>query len=468
MIQNKVYISEVIGGRLDFQYIAYKQNLAQYKFPIVLLSELLKTKPQYGANEAGVSRLNNQSPRYIRITDINEYGVLSDGLGASAEIVDEKYILNNNDILIARSGNTVGKAYIHKSKQVGYPCFFAGYMIRFIVDSTCVIPDYIFILTQLSFYKRWVKVTQRITGQPNINAEEYKTLPIPLPPIKIQQQIVDIYTSAQEAKQAKEQQAKELLNSIDGEILNQLQISLPTKKESAINDACYHIRLSDLLSKRYDPYYHNPYFNSAFQKLYESKYPLLTLGKISTLITSGITPKSGGNDYTNAGNGIAFIRSGDIDIEGKIDFDSLLYIKPEVHNTKMKSSQVKNNDIMIAIVGATIGQVGIYHSEKEANINQAIALVRLEEGHNPEYIKEVIKSSIGQLNLDRLKRPVARANINLEEIASMVIPVPAIEIQDKIVERIFAIRQQAKLLQQKGNMLLEHAKQEIENIILGS
>ena len=68
----------------------------------------------------------------------------------------------------------------------------------------------------------------------------------------------------------------------------------------------------------------------------------------------------------------------------------------------MKSSKVQNGDIMIAIVGATIGQVGIYHSSREANINQAIALVRLKDGYNPEYIKEVIKSSIGQLNLTNL------------------------------------------------------------------
>ncbi len=47
---------------------------------------------------------------------------------------------------------------------------------------------------------------------------------------------------------------------------------------------------------------------------------------------------------------------------------------------------------MIAIVGATIGQVGIFHSSREANINQAIALVRLKDGYNPEYIKEVMRA----------------------------------------------------------------------------
>lgn len=133
----------------------------------------------------------------------------------------------------------------------------------------------------------------------------------------------------------------------------------------------------------------------------------------------------------------------------------------------MKSSQVRNNDIMIAIVGATIGQVGIYHSDKDANINQAIALVRLKDGYNPEYVKEVIKSSIGQLNLNRLKRPVARANINLEEIASILIPMPNnLEIQNNIANHVLSIREKAKTVQSEGARLLEEAKQRIEQMIL--
>ena len=186
------------------------------------------------------------------------------------------------------------------------------------------------------------------------------------------------------------------------------------------------------------------------------------------MITIGITPKAGGDAYTDSQNGIAFIRSGDIDINGNINFEELLYIKPEVHNKQMKSSKVYDNDIMIAIVGATIGQVGIYHSEKEANINQAIALVRLKDGYNPEYVKELIKSSIGQLNLDRLKRPVARANINLEEIASISIPIPErVETQAAIANEIQNIRIKAEAIENEGFSILENAQKTIEKMILG-
>lgn len=461
-----IHIKEMLGNRYDFSYVLCKYNTLNFHYPTIALSQLLKSKPQYGAAEAGVIRESLDVARYIRITDITENGELSDYIGVTAKTINDKYILNHNDILIARSGNTVGKSYIHKSDRISYPCFFAGYMIRFIVDVEKINPDYFFIYTQLTIFKDWIKATQRTTGQPNINAEEYGGLQIPLPPIKTQQVIVDIYTTAHRTKLQKDEEAKKLLDSIDRLVTQYLGISIP--KKSDFSGTRYLTHISQLIGQRYDPYFHNPYFEKAFAELTKSKYPLKKLSDISVLITSGITPKSGGEDYTDSEHGVAFIRSGDIDIMGEVDFDNLLYIKREIHNTRMKSSKVQEGDIMIAIVGATIGQVGIYHSSREANINQAIALVRLKEGYNPEYIKEVIKSSIGQLNLDRFKRPVARANINLEEISSMHIPVPEIGDQNKIVESVVSIRQQAKQLQKEGVELLEKAKQEIEKIILGN
>jgi len=461
-----IHIKEILGNRYDFSYVLYKYNTLNYHYPTITLSRLLKSKPQYGAAEAGVIRESLDVARYIRITDITENGELSDDIGVTAKTINGKYILNNNDILIARSGNTVGKSYIHKSDRISYPCFFAGYMIRFIVDVEKINPDYFFIYTQLAIFKDWVKATQRITGQPNINAEEYGGLQVPLPPIEIQQKIVDIYTTAHKAKSQKDKEAKKLLDSIDDVVTQYLRIKIP--KKSNFSETRYLTPISQLIGERYDPYFHNPYFEKAFAELAKSKYPLKKLGDISVLITSGITPKAGGDAYTDAQSGIAFIRSGDIDINGNINFDELLYIKPEVHNKQMKSSKVYNNDIMIAIVGATIGQVGIYHSDKEANINQAIALVRLKDGYDPEYVKELIKSSIGQLNLDRLKRPVARANINLEEIASILIPIPEkVEIQTAIANEIQNIRVKAETIRNEGAAILENAKERIEKMILG-
>lgn len=275
-----------------------------------------------------------------------------------------------------------------------------------------------------------------------------------------------IIDNAIKAKKAKESEAQQLLDSIDGYLLKELGITLPNLK-AELTDRVFYVNYSDL-SNRLDPYYSLKCFQESFEAVHLGKYPVVSLKSLTTLITSGITPKSGGDAYVDDKlNGIPFIRSGNINIDGELEFNDLLYIRQDIHNTIMKSSQVKKNDLMIAIVGATIGQVGIYVFDNEANINQAIALVRLKDGINVEYVKELIKSSIGQLSLNRLKRPVARANINLEEIATIQVVLPPFEVQQKIATQIQSIRQQAKALQAEGKAILEDAKRKVEQMIIG-
>lgn len=467
MKSNKINISQAVGNRYDVSFYNKRFDFISNSYPSYELGQILFVNPAVSYKHIADDDLIS----FVPMEAIDEQNGI---------IAIRKTILYSNikgytkfqegDLLWAKITPCMqnGKSAIARNLVNGVGCGSTEfYVLR--PKSDKVLIEYIhYILRDNRVLESARNSFGGSAGQQRVSSSYLKSIKIPLPPpIEIQQQIVDIYTTAQKAKQAKEEQANTLLDSIDDYLLSQLGIILPAKDNSHIEDANYKIKLSGLLGKRYDPYYHNPYFYTAFQELNKSKFHLLSLGEISTLITSGMTPKSGGDAYTNAEDGVAFIRSGDIDISGEIDFDNLLYIKREVHNTTMKSSHVKDNDIMIAIVGATIGQVGIYHSNKEANINQAIALVRLKDGYSSEYIKEVIKSSIGQLNLDRLKRPVARANINLDEISSMQIPIPDINIQNAIVDNIVLLRERAKLLKEEGNTSLMNAKAQIEKMILG-
>ncbi len=192
---------------------------------------------------------------------------------------------------------------------------------------------------------------------------------------------------------------------------------------------------------------------------------MTTLGVISEKIFSGITPKSGGEAYAQSDDGILFIKSGCLSDSGIINFDESSKIKAEIHNGIMKASKLKKNDVLIAIVGATIGKVGLYHDDREANINQAIAGIRLKNQNIlPKFIISYLLSSLGQTYLEYLKRPVARANINLQEIAEIEIPVVAKEKQIQLVSFMDnAIsnrnRQRAKaneLLSNQSSILLQH------------
>ena len=97
-------------------------------------------------------------------------------------------------------------------------------MIRFIVDEEKINPNYIFAYTQLGAYREWVSAIQRSAGQPNINAEEYKSLKIPIPPTEIQDKIVEKIDAAYATKKQKETDAQRLLDSIDDHLLGELGI----------------------------------------------------------------------------------------------------------------------------------------------------------------------------------------------------------------------------------------------------
>ena len=188
------------------------------------------------------------------------------------------------------------------------------------------------------------------------------------------------------------------------------------------------------LENRIDPHYYKPEFLRLISQMSKGGKQLKPLSEVSIKIASGATPLSGGSAYTDRANGIPFIRSGDINENETINYDDILYIKESIHDKTLKSSKLQKDDVLIAIVGATIGQVSVYKEGEEANINQAIAIVRCSEKINPRYVKAFLLSDIGQKQLERIKRPVARANINLEEVGSIKIPLVPIQLQNKIAD----------------------------------
>ena len=150
------------------------------------LGEVSKEKLSYGSGASAIPY--NGNVRYIRITDIKDSGELNDEI-VSPDSYDEKYLLNEGDILFARSGATVGKTYCHNSKYG--KCLYAGYLIRLIPDTQHVLPSYVFGFTRTAFYKDFIRMAQNAFAQPNINAKQYSSLHICVPPLSLQQQFAE-------------------------------------------------------------------------------------------------------------------------------------------------------------------------------------------------------------------------------------------------------------------------------------
>lgn len=155
---------------------------------ITRLKFLLSTPLQYGANEAGLT-YDKQLPRYIRITDISLDGQLkAEGMQSISEEVAQKYLLDDGDILLARSGATAGKSFYYKS-EYGRSAF-AGYLIRAKINSDKALPKYIYYTTLGAGYDMWRSSTLIQSTIQNISAARYNEYIIALPSIPEQRKIV--------------------------------------------------------------------------------------------------------------------------------------------------------------------------------------------------------------------------------------------------------------------------------------
>ena len=169
----------------------YKQTeigLISSDWKIKSLGECLIKNPDYGINAASV-KYNDTLPTYLRITDISESGkYISQNKVSVNHSLSSLYFLDEGDIVFARTGASVGKTYLYK-KSDG-KLVFAGFLIRTKVNSKILNYQYLYYLTQTKYYWSWVLTNSMRSGQPGINSNEIKLLPIPLPPTLQEQTLI--------------------------------------------------------------------------------------------------------------------------------------------------------------------------------------------------------------------------------------------------------------------------------------
>ena len=165
-------------------------------YPTKTVDEVSLGKGEYGAQSASIEYDSNR-PRYVRITDIKDDGTLNDDIVASINPDDdEQYRLEYGDFMFARMGATVGKTYAFiTGNQI-----FAGYLIRYRLNTKLINPRYLFWYTKLDEYWDWVKLNQSGAAQPGINAKKYGSLRIPIPPIELQQQFAAFVAQTDKSK----------------------------------------------------------------------------------------------------------------------------------------------------------------------------------------------------------------------------------------------------------------------------
>ncbi|WP_238333338.1 restriction endonuclease subunit S [Mannheimia haemolytica] len=187
----------------------------------------------------------------------------------------------------------------------------------------------------------------------------------------------------------------------------------------------------------------------------------LSLNEVS-LIKSGTTPTDRDD---NLKEGVVLLKTNDIRNNLLNKYSSVDYFISEDINEKMISSQLKEGDVLVNIVGATLEVVGrvayVSSTFPKANITQAMSFVRLKSKYNkellPTYLFAFLQSSYGKIQINRNARPTGQYNLNNEELGAIKVPLIDLETQkqvDKIIKQSNDFVQKSTQSYQEAETLL--------------
>lgn len=316
----------------------------------------------------------------------------------------EKYSFpKKGDILLSASG-TIGRRVIYDGK----PAYFQDSNIVWIDnDEKKVLNEYLYV-----FYGFCNWNPSKGTTISRLYNDDLRRIPIPIPPIEEQKQIVEILDKTFESiEQAKVNIEKNIENT----------------KE------LFQSRLNEIFSQKSDGW--------------EEK----TLKEVCTKITDGThqTPKYFDSGYT-------FLSSGNV-TSGIIDWDKIKYIDEKQHLEMQKRVSPQLNDILLAKNGTT-GVAAMVDKDIEFDIYVSLALLRASDKLESKYLLHFVNSPIAKKQFNKRLKGSGVPNLHLQEIREVTIPYPISKKEQ------LEISNYIELLSMRIKQLEKHYKQKLKNL----
>ncbi len=403
-------------------YKQTKVGIIPEDWKVVKLSEVLKEKPKYGIG-ASAEEFSTKLPTYLRITDIDNGKFKPNKKASVSDKEYINYILKENDLVFARTGATVGKSYIYNPNDG--ELVYAGFLIKISPDISKLNSVFFKNFVDSFYYWKWVQLMSMRSGQPGINAEEYSSMTIPLPPLKEQEKIAEILTTWDEAisKQTELLEAKELLK-----IALMQKLLSGEVRFSGFSDEWEEVRLSKII-KLQGGY---AFKSEEFKK---KGIPIIRISNISN-----------NSNY--------------------MEMNDLIYYD-ELSNES--NFLIKKNDLLIAMSGATTGKVSIYNLEKKAYLNQRVGLFKVIKPTliNYSFLIQFVFSNFFSVQLKSLLVAGAQPNISSKDIESLKIKLPSLPEQQKIAEVLSLVDDEINLLKNELEELKLQKKALMQKLLTG-
>ena len=335
---------------------------------------------------------------YLRITDINDDGSLNFSDLKSVDAEDaEKYILKENDIVFARTGNSTGRSYFYEKQHGTF--VYAGFLIKFSLDPNKVNPRILKYYTHSKPYFDWVNSFDTGATRGNLNAKTYGDMEIELPSRKVQDKIVSI------------------LSSLDR------KIELNNKINADLEEMAQAIFKNWFVD--FEPFKDGKFVDSELGMIPEG-WKVGTLGEFCKCLLGG-TPSRSKEEYWNGE--VNWINSGEINKFRILEASEKI---TELGLAKSATKLLPKKTTVLAITGATLGQVSLL--EIDTCANQSVIGV-LENTEVPyEYIYPFIKDRIEMLIQHQTGG--AQQHINKDNVESLIFLLPAINVLEDYISLV--------------------------------
>ncbi len=486
---------------IPLSFIQENETIKQIVNTIVLSSLFSKsdhvtlshyiTGTQYGYND---SAKKNGVNKFLRISDITDNSVNWNTVPYCNCNDENKYLLQDNDIVIARTGGTTGKSFLVLNPPKS--SIFAGYLIR-IRTNSAALPEFL----QLFFnsYMYWNQINTYNDGKfrPSVNSTKIENLI--LPKLTIEEQTIAVRLSCGEILDGFEHVAKKIKDFIYKQSkLTSLKMEISKQKEYVLN--LKKTILQDAISGKLTEQWRaenrdvEP-ASELIKKIKAEKQELIEAGKIRkekplspineseipfdvpdtwewcrlgdlcSKTGSGSTPRGGKEAYPVSG--VYFLRSQNVYNDG-IRLDGIAYISENTHR-RMQGTKVFQDDLLLNITGGSIGRCAIVSNEiKEANINQHVAIIRLIDRELLNYIHSTIISGYFYNQIGDCQTGAGREGLPKNKMDNILLPIPPKEeikvismlLQDKL-SVCTSIEDQIKDNQYKAEMLSRSILSEI-------
>lgn len=357
------------------------------------------------------------------------------------------YSLSLNDLLISNINFHQGATAINKIGNIVCSTHYQPYRIDFYK----VTPEYLILVLRNKIFLEYVS-RQKVNGiKTESNYNFIKDLEIPLPSLKRQKELVAQYDALLNLVKNKENQAKQIEQSIDDYLLQNLnltQVVLNNENEST---------LLKFINFSQTKYWHYNYFFSPYKNIYDIENIGINFVPLSSLVLS-ISSGKDERDYKN--EGYEYLRVSNIR-PGKLLLNDVKYISAL---PKCQHGVVKNGDFIITRKGSYGYAVYLDFIKQNYAISSEIFKVILKDNEklNKKYLEYIFNSPVIQTQIENIKTRGIMGSINIPALKSIEIPLLPLDIQARIVEEITLRKEQIKNLRNESEKLRSQALSDFE------